>query len=50
MSLTLATQEAVWLNLLLNESKLQKEKLKPVTVYEDNQSAICMMKNPPFHR
>ena len=49
MSLTLATQEAIWINRLLGELKLQKEPLEPVTVYEDNQSAICMTKNPQFH-
>jgi len=43
MSLALATQEAIWINRLLSELKLEKEAPKPVTVYEDNQSAICIL-------
>ena len=31
------------------ELKSQKEPSKPALVYEDNQSAICMTKNPQFH-
>ena len=49
MSLTFAAQEAIWLNRLLAELQLQKESSKPATLYEDNQSAICMTKNPQFH-
>ena len=49
MSLTLATPEAIWINSLLSELKLQKEAPKPVIVYKDNQSAICVTKNPQFH-
>ena len=44
MSLTLAAQEAMWLNRLLAELLSQKELSKPAILYEDNQSAICMTK------
>ena len=47
MSLTFAAQEAIWLNCLHVE--LQKESITPAIIYEDNQSAICMTKNPTFH-
>ena len=49
MSLTLAAQEAIWLNHLLAELQLQKEPSRPAIIYEDNQSAIYMTKNPQFH-
>ena len=49
MSLTLAAQEAIWLNHLLADLQSQKEPSKPAIIYEDNQSAICMTKNPQFH-
>ena len=49
MSLTFAAQEATWLNCLLAEIQSQKEPSKPAILYEDNQSAICMTKNPQFH-
>ena len=49
MSLTLAAQEAIWLNHLLAELQSRSEPLKPATLYEGNQSAICMTKNPQFH-
>ena len=49
MSLTLAAQEAMWLNHLLAELQSRTEPLKPSTLYEDNQSAICMTKNAQFH-
>ena len=49
MSLTLAAQEAIWLNRLLAELQSQEEPAKPAILYEDNQSAICMTKNPQFH-
>ena len=49
MSLSLAAQEAIWLNRLLAELQLQKEPSRPAILYEDNQSAIFMTKNPQFH-
>ena len=48
MSLTLAAQEAIWLNRLLAELQSQEEPAKPAILYEDNQSAICMTKIPNF--
>ena len=47
MSLTSAAQEVICLVCLLVE--LQKESITPAIIYEDNQSAICMTKNPTFH-
>ena len=49
MSLTILAQEAIWLNCLLAELQSQLEPSKPATLYENNQSAICMTKNPQFH-
>ena len=49
MSLTLATQEALWLNHLMAELNLQKEPSIPALVCEDYQSAISMTRNPQFH-
>ena len=47
MSLTSAAQEAICLDCLLVE--LQKELITPAIIHEDNQSDICMTKNPTFH-
>ena len=47
MSLTSVAQEVIWQNCLLVE--LQKESITPAIIYEDNQSAIYMTKNPTFH-
>ena len=47
MALSSAAQEAIWMSQLLSE--LQREPVKCVTIYEDNQSAICLSKNPQFH-
>ena len=49
MSLTMAAKEGIWLNRLLAETNVEKEPSNPVTLYEDNQSAICLSKNPQFH-
>ena len=38
MALTSAAQEAVWMQHLQND-----------LIYEDNQSTICMAKNPQYH-
>ena len=48
MSLTSAAQEAIWLNRLLAELH-RKDTSRPAIVYEDNQSAISMTRNPQFH-
>ena len=49
MALSSATQEAMWMRQLfaslVNEYKLSE----PTTIYEDNQSTICMAKNNQSH-
>ena len=47
MALSGATQEAVWLRQLYSD--LLKVSIQPTVLYEDNQSCICMAKNPKFH-
>ena len=47
IALTSAAQEAIWLRQLLSE--LEQEPEKKVVIYEDNQSTICLSKNPQFH-
>ena len=46
IALTSAAQEAVWLRQLISELEQQTEKM---IIYEDNQSTICLSKNPQFH-
>ena len=47
IALSSATQESVWLRNLTSELGSPAE--TPTTIYEDNQSAIAMTKNPQFH-
>lgn len=48
MALSFAAQEAIWIRNLLSE--LQREYLiKPAIIFEDNQSSICLSKNPQYH-
>ena len=47
MALSSTAQEAVWIRQLLSEIK--RESLQTILVYEDNQSAICLSKNPQYH-
>ncbi len=47
MALASSAQEAVWMRQLSSEMGI--EYTKPVIIYEDNQSAIAMTKNPQFH-
>ena len=47
MALASAGQEAVWMRLLTAE--LCGNSMKELTIFEDNQSAIQMSKNPKFH-
>lgn len=47
MALAGAVQEAVWMRQLLMYLVYQGS--NAMTVYEDNQSSICMTKNPQFH-
>lgn len=47
MALASAAQEAVWMRQLLTDLKVNQT--GPTLMFEDNQSAICMAKNPQFH-
>ena len=49
MALSEATQEAVWLKAFMNEIG-EATGMDPLTVYEDDQSAIALAKNPEFHK
>ena len=46
MSLSLATQEAFWLRRLIND--LGNRMISPTLIYEDNQAAIQLSRNPRF--
>ena len=48
MALSVATQEAIWLRQLQEE--LGMKDAGPTLIYEDNQGAISMAKNPVFHK
>ena len=48
MALSVATQEAIWLRHLQEE--LGVTNTGPTLIYEDNQGAISMAKNPVFHK
>ena len=47
MALSSAAQEATWIRQLTKD--LQNGPTRPTVIHEDNQSAICMAKNPQFH-
>ena len=47
VSLSLATQEAIWLRRLMND--LGNRMISPTLMYEDNQGAIQLSRNPKFH-
>lgn len=42
-----AASEVIWVTRLLHELGLKG--LKPMTLFCDNQSAMCIAKNPVFH-
>ena len=48
MALSVATQEAIWLRHLQEE--LGVTNTGPTLIFEDNQGAISMAKNPVFHK
>ena len=48
MGLSTAVQEAIWLKKLLKEFKIYPD--ESVTIYQDNQGAIALAKNPVFHQ
>jgi len=43
-----AAQEAIWLQQLLTDLRANPE--VPIDIFEDNQSAIAMVKNPVGHK
>ena len=47
IALSCAAQESMWLRQLLSD--LGSSPRSPTTIFEDNQSAIAMSKNPQFH-
>ena len=47
MALASTAQEAVWLRQLLSD--LQIKPTSATLIFEDNQAAICLAKNPQFH-
>ena len=47
MSLYSATQEAIWLRLLLKDLKYSDK--ASTTIYQDNQGCIALAKNPVYH-
>ena len=49
IALSGACQEAVWLRRLLADIHVGLEQKGPSTIYEDNQGAIELAKNPRFH-
>ena len=49
MALANATQEAIWMRQLTADLNLKNTADKPIRLFEDNQSAICIAKNPQFH-
>ena len=49
MALSSAAQEVIWIPQLTKNSKNNMTAKEPIVIYEDNQSAICMAKNPQFH-
>ena len=47
VALSAASQEAVWIQKLLTEFRM--DKIKPMIIHEDNQSALSMTKNVKDH-
>ncbi|KXJ11144.1 Copia protein [Exaiptasia diaphana] len=47
MALASTAQEAVWLRQLLSDLKIKPT--SATLIFEDNQAAICLAKNPQFH-
>ena len=47
MALSSAAQEAIWMREL--HSDLRNPQSQPTLIFEDNQSAMSMVKNPQFH-
>ena len=47
IALAAAAQEATWMRKLMKD--FHESQAEPVTIYEDNQSAICIANNPQSH-
>ena len=47
IALAAAAQEATWMRKLMKD--FHESQAEPVTIYEDNQSAICIARNPQSH-
>ena len=47
VALSSTSQESLWLQQLLAD--LTKEPIKTLVIYEDNQFAVVMAKDPQFH-
>ncbi len=47
VALSAAAQEAMWLKQRMSELTTSND--QPITIFEDNQSAIAMTHNPQFH-
>ena len=49
IAMATAAQESVWLRRLIMEPTNSSPTKNPTLIYEDNQSAIAMTRNPQFH-
>ena len=47
IALASAAQEAIWMRQLLTD--VRNPPRGPTRIFEDNQSAICLARNPQFH-
>ena len=47
VALSMAAQEAIWLNQLMGD--LGQNMDRPITIFEDNQGAMELAKNPKYH-
>ena len=43
----MAVQEAIWMKL--QNEELERKDVEAITIFEDNQSAICLAKDPRNH-
>ena len=46
---TEATKEAIWIQHFLTEIGVSKDRITPITLLGDNQSAIALARNPEYH-
>ena len=43
------TKEAIWIQHFLTEIGISKDRIAPITLFGDNQSAIALARNPEYH-